>query len=342
MAEHQNIQRSSPVHPGAPDDFQRLTEPYQRELLVHCYRFFGSLEDAEDALQEALLRAWRGWDSLHSPAALRAWLYKISTRVCLDMLKNRRRRSMPSSVYPPANPLDPLPAPIFHPVWLEPLPEEYLDGASTSPEARYELHESVSLAFLTVLQQLPGRQRAALILQDVLGWKAQEAAELLDLSVVAVNSALQRARAAVRQRRPASGFYSRADTDSPQTSALLTRYVQAWEAADLPNLVSLLREDVILSMPPLPAWYQGRAAVQAFFSALLFSPPVPGRFMLSASRANGCPAFAIYQRGEDGSYHLAGLQVIRIEQGQITEIDDFLALDERLFRQFKIPMSINR
>jgi len=342
MAEKQRDFHSTGAHPGLPDEFQYQTAPYQNELLVHCYRFFGSLDDAEDALQETLIRAWRHWDSLKSPGALRAWLYKIATNACLDMLDTRKARSMPGLVSPSANPRDPLPAPPFgrDPIWLNPLPEELLDRQTINPEARYEIRESVSLAFLAVLQKLPGRQRVVLILRDVLGWKTAEAAELLNLSVPAVNSALQRARATLKANRLERGFSARAQADNPQTAALLDRYVRAWEAADSAHLVSLLREDVVLSMPPLPAWYQGRTAVKQFLDIHLFGGQAQGRFRLVATRANGSPAFAAYQRDEQGVYRMGGLQVIRLEHGQIAQIDDFLALDERLFARFNLPLSL--
>ena len=342
MTAADQAQHPSIPNPGIPGDFERQVDPYLRELLVHCYRFLGSMEDAEDALQEALLRAWRARETLRSPDALRPWLYRIATRACLDLLETRRSRSMPPSTHPPATPGEPLPAPVLDPIWIGPLPDEYLDSASPTPEARFELRESVSLAFLTILQQLPGRQRAALLLQDVLGWKAAETAETLGISVAAVNSALQRARSTVRERRPAGGFTPRATAGDPQTADLLSRYVKAWENADLPGLVSLLRNDVILSMPPVPAWYLGREAVREFFGAVLFSAPLQGRFRLLAIRANGSPAFAVYQRDGAGVFRAAALQVIRIDGSQVAQIDDFLVLDEHLFQQFNLPNTIDR
>src|SRR5258706_1830019 len=177
-----------------PRDFEALTGPYRRELTVHCYRILGSFEDAEDALQEALVRAWRQLNTLQSPGALRAWLYRIATNVALNMLAARKARSLPPALSAAADPRAPLPAPSPEALWLEPLPDEYLDHFVPGPEARLEAKESVTLAFLTVLQRLPARQRAVLILRDVLGWRAQEVADLLEASVPAVNSALQRAR----------------------------------------------------------------------------------------------------------------------------------------------------
>lgn len=325
---------------GVSEQFQKLTEPYQRELLVHCYRFLGSLEDAEDALQEAMLRAWRRLDTLQMQASLRAWLYKIATNVSLDMIDHRKARSLPILTSPPADPSAPLPAPLLEPVWLEPIPEEYLDPANLSPEARYEARESISLAFLTLLQTLPGRQRAALILCDVLGWKAQEAADLLELSPAAVNSALQRARASLKKQQPALAPEKTRLADDAQTADLLARYTRAWETADAASLADLLREDVVLTMPPLPAWYRGRAAILAFLAGHLFAgqagPPL-ARFRLIATRANGGPAFAVYQRDEQGVYRPAVLQVLTLGEGGIARMDDFLVVDDRLFKRFHLP-----
>jgi RNA polymerase sigma-70 factor, ECF subfamily len=330
----------SMISANGSDEFQHLTDPYQHELLVHSYRFLGSLDDAEDALQETLLRAWRKWDTLKSPGALRAWLYSIATHVSLDMLDHRKARSMPVLQSQPASPGDALPAPVNDPVWFEPLPEEYLDWKNINPEAKYETRESISLAFLTVLQTLPVRQRVALILMDVLGWRAQEVADLLGLSAAAVNSALQRARATLKARQPQGGFSHSATAGDPQAAALLTRYVQAWENADSAGLVYLLREDVVLSMPPLPAWYQGREAVKAFLDTHLFTGAAQGRFRLVPTRANGCPAFATYQRDASGVYRPGGIQVLQLAGDQIAQIDDFLAFDERLFQRFKLSVSV--
>ena len=322
--------------PREPRDFEALTNPYRRELTVHCYRILGSFEDAEDALQEALVRAWRQLSSLQSPAALRAWLYKIATNVSLNMLAARQARSLPPARLPAADPRAPLPAPSPEALWLEPLPDEYLAGFSPGPEARLETKESVSLAFLTVLQRLPGRQRAVLILRDVLGWQAQEVAELLDASVPAVNSALQRARATLKKHpRPAAGV-------DQQDAALLAEFVQAWEMSDAARLTALLREDAVFSMPPLPAWYHGRSAIQAFLTAQIFIAGQAGRqFRLVATRANGCPAFASYQRDAAGRYRPGALIVLTLAGAQIVQIDDFLASDNQLFFRFHLPLLLD-
>ncbi len=329
---------SAADRPAVDDEFQHLVDPYQRELLVHCYRMLGSQEDAEDALQETLLRAWRRLDSLKEPASMRAWLYKIATNVSLDMIAHHKARCLPAQIYAPADPHDPLPASITEPIWLEPLPEFYVDEQDLSPEARYEARESVTLAFLAALQQLPGRQRAVLILRDVLGWKTAEVAELLDLTIVAVNSALQRARATLKKHQHDRAFQPVTPLDNAQLTALLTRYVQAWETADSTGLVSLLREDAVLTMPPVPAWYHGRAAIKDFLDSFLFAGQFKGRFRVSTTRANGCPAFAVYLRDEDGAHRPSALHVLTVEHHQIAQIDDFLTFDNRLFARFHLPL----
>jgi len=323
---------------GDQDAFERLVEPYRRELLVHCYRFLGALEDAEDMLQETLLRAWRGLHSYAGRASFRAWLYKIATNVCLDALDRHRARVLPNGLAQPATPGDPLPAPVLDPIWLEPLPDSALDslsaGPGADPAAAYEARESVTLAFLSVLQQLPGRQRAALILRDVLGFSADETAQMLDLSTAAVNSALQRARATMNGRvaRPAR------PPAEGQMAELLSRYVRAWETADSAGLVRLLRDDVVLTMPPVPMWLSGRANVQAFLDSFLFAGQAAGRFRLLLTRANGGPACAVYERRPDGRYRPSALQVLTVTaEGQIAVIHDYLTSEPRFFERFGLP-----
>lgn len=318
-------------------DFGLLTERYRRELLVHCYRILGSMEDAEDALQETLFRAWRQSETLRSPSLLRAWLYKIATNTSLNMLARRKVRSMPTDVFKPAQPQESLQAPILDPVWLDPLPDEYIAGEVASPEARYETKESISLAFLAALQRLPGRQRAILIMRDVLGWKPVEIGNLLDLSVPAINSALQRARATMKNYDDQAGH--RIVADDERVAGLLARYVQAWENGDSADLVALLREDAILTMPPLPSWYRGREAIITFLDLHVFSAPhADTQFRVIETRANGCPALASYQRDEAGVYRPGAILVLTVENDQIAQVDDFLALDDRLFLRFKLPL----
>ncbi len=320
--------------------FARLVEPYRHELLVHCYRMLGSFEDAEDTLQETLLRAWRRLASFEGRAPFRAWCYKIATHAALDARDHLQRRSLPTFTHAPADPHAPLPPPLMEPLWLEPLPDAVMTPGCTSPEALYDMRESVALAFLATLQRLPGRQRAVLILRDVLAWRADEVAELLDLTVAAVNSALQRARATM-QTLP--GTY-RMDASTPATNAgvatLLTDYVQAWEETDLLRLTALLHDDAQLTMPPVPAWFFGRTAIHAFLHEHLFGGRPAGAFRLLPIQANCSPAFAAYTLGPDGVYHPAALQVLTISGDRITSMHDFLAVDDRLFTQFNLALTI--
>src|SRR2546426_11581068 len=321
--------------------FQRLTDRYRRELLLHCYRMLGSFHDAEDALQEALLRAWRGLESFQGRSALRPWLYRIATNACLDVIASRRRRALPNATGPAAGAGESLPGPVMEPRWIEPLPDNLIDLRPTvNPEAHYDARESVTLAFLATLQTLPGRQRAALILRDVLGWKAREVADLLETSVAAVNSAVNRVRVSMRGYEPEGRSSGNASAESEQTAALVTRYVGAWQAADAAGLVALLREDALITMPPLPLWYQGRAAIRWFFETQLFAGEAPDRFRLVATRANGSPAFATYRRGDAGEYRLGALQVLTIKGDQIAEIHDFLAIGNSQFPGFDLPVSL--
>lgn len=325
---------------GNHEAFQQLTDPYRHELVVHCYRILGSLEDAEDMVQETLLRAWRRLDSYEGRASFRAWLYKIATNASLDALDSRRARLLPNLTHASADPNDPFPEAIHDPLWLDPLPDSLLHGLSNNPEARYEIRESVSLAFLAALQELPGRQRAVLILRDVLDWSAREVADLLDVTVIAVNSLLQRARETVEKHR--TQWKDRAEPASnQQITALLVRYLQAWETADSASLVALLRDDAILTMPPLPLWYRGRAAIKAFLDTRLFADGVRDRFRLLPAQANGSPAFAVYERDTNGLYRPSALQVLSLQSdGQIVEIQDFLVFDHRLFARFGLPATL--
>ena len=323
---------------GDQDAFQHLIAPHHRELMVHCYRILGSWEDAEDTLQETWLRAWRRLDSFAGRASLRAWLYKIATNAALDALAGRRARTLPPALYAPAPPGDAIPELVPEPHWLEPLPDTLVDDRLTfNPEARYEVRESVTLAFLAALQNLPGRQRAVLILRDVLAWHANEVADLLDTTVPAVNSALQRARTTMQQYQRAQSPAAAPATPDAQIASLLDRYVAAWEAADAATLVALLHEDAVLTMPPFPLWYRGREAIRWFLASYLFTGPAQGRFRLAATRANGAPACAVYQLAEDGRYRAAALHVLTIANEVITEIHDFLTNDARFFARFGLP-----
>src|SRR5215208_3273314 len=226
---------------GDQEAFAQLIDPYRKQILVHCYRILGSFEDAEDMLQETLLRVWKRLDTFEGRSSLRAWLYKVATNAALDALDSRRVRGLPKELYSKSDPTHPLPPPSQEVNWVEPLPDEWIDGQpDIYPEARYEVRESITLAFIAALQKLPGRQRAVLLLCDVMGWSSGEAAEILDMTSAAVNSALQRARATLKQaeRKPAP-----ARLHEP-LATLLSRYVTAWETADSAALIAVLREDV--------------------------------------------------------------------------------------------------
>jgi RNA polymerase sigma-70 factor (ECF subfamily) len=322
---------------GDREAFAQLIEPYRRQILVHCYRILGSFEDAEDMLQETLVRAWKRLDTFEGRSSLRAWLYKIATNASLDALDSRRVRGLPRELYARGDPTQPLPPPSQVINWVEPFPDEWIDDQpDIYPEARYEVRESITLAFIAALQKLPGRQRAVLLLCDVMGWSSKEAAEILDMTTAAVNSALQRARETMkqtaRQTRPAHL--------NEQLSTLLARYVAAWETADSSALIAVLREDVSLTMPPLPVWFGGRADIQAFLDGALFKSYDPFRVRLVPVRANGSPAFAVYQMDRVGLYRAAALHILTIENGGICEINDFLTFDGQLFSRFHLDLLV--
>jgi RNA polymerase sigma-70 factor (ECF subfamily) len=322
---------------GNEQAFAQLIEPHRHELLVHCYRILGSFEDAEDMLQETLVRAWKRLDTLEEHSALRAWLYKVATHVCLDALDARKRRGLSRELYARGDPTRPLPPPSQEVVWVEPLPDEMIDGQpDIYPEACYEVRESITLAFVAALQKLPGRQRAVLLLRDVLGWNAKEAAEILEMTTASVNSALQRARQTMKKTE----YKPQAIHLDEQLSSLLTRYVAAWEAADSAALVAVLREDVAMTMPPLPVWFGGRADIKTFLDGYLFRSMKPFRVRLEPVRANGSPAFAVYQMDSTGIYRAAALHILTVENGEIIEINDFLTFDGGLFSKFGLPLVV--
>lgn len=322
--------------------FEILTAAYRRELERHCYRMMGSLQDAEDLVQETFMRAWEHLETFRQPFSFRAWLYKIATNACLDALAKRPRRSLPIFVYPPADPSEPFTAPPDESpfAWLEPFPEELIAGQDTDPEARYSAVESLSLAFLTVLQALSPRQRAVLILCEVLDWKAKEAAQLLDLSVAALNSALHRARSKMHRMYPfATAQLNSASPNDAATQMLLERYIRAWENADISTLLSILQDEARVSMPPSPSWYQGSVAIGEFMRRTFFSGAARGRWKLLPTRANGQPAAGVYQRAEpSGSYHPFSLHLLSFAQGRCVQVISFI--EPELFGRFGLPSQL--
>ncbi len=313
--------------------FQLLIEPFRRELHVHCYRMLGSLHDAEDLVQESLLRAWKRLDSFAGDASFRAWLYKVATNACLNELRRRPRRLPPPLHGPPEDPTaehTPYAAEISH---LEPYPDRLLDEAGGGdPQAGFIARETIELAFLTAIEVLPPKQRAVLILREVVGWSAAEVAGLLDTSVASVNSALQRARAWIASTRAPA---ARAPVTDESEAALLRRYMQAWEEADMRALATLLREDAVLTMPPAPSWYRGAEAITGFFTSFVFADPNQ-RLRLVPTRANRQPAFAAYVwDAESGSYTSYGIMVLRLEGAEVAEITGFAGRD--LNRFFGLP-----
>jgi RNA polymerase sigma-70 factor (ECF subfamily) len=296
--------------------FRQLIEPHRYAVRLHCYRMLGSLQDAEDLTQETLLRAWRSLDRFEGRASTRTWLHQIATNACLDEIDRRGRRILPVMQGTPEVTYTPGPPVPADTPWLDPVPDTWFELADTAPgpEARYEAKESIELAFIAALQQLPGRQRAVLLLCDVLGWSAPEVAEMLEMTVTAAHSALQRARTGVA--RPSESRPARLSPAAEQE--LVERYVHAWERGDVEALVTLLKKDARLSMPPLPEWYVGIQAIADFFRWAT-GRDAPGPYRMKLSRANGSPAFEIYA-GERPFV----LQVIELDAGGIAEITSFM------------------
>jgi len=315
---------------GDQEAFRELVEPYRRELHLHCYRILGSIQDAEDALQETLLAAWRGLAGFEQRASVRTWLYSVATNRALNMLRAAKRRP---EVGMPPNVALPEPTRPTEPLWLEPYPDVLLGdvlGSPPGPEARYEAKEAISLAFVTALQLLPARQRAVLILRDVLGFRAAEVARMLDSTVESVTSALKRARATLDGRpRPES---SPPPPDSPVERKLVGRLAAAFEANDVDAIVALLADDVRLAMPPLPLEYIGRDEATRFYSVVATRP---GRRRLVRTRANGQPALAFYSQDvEGGEYVASSLTVVTVAGDRCIALDRF---DAGVLRHFGLP-----
>src|SRR5258708_7713406 len=301
--------------------FETLVGMYQRELLVHCYRMLGSIHDAEDLVQETVLRAWEKRATLTSRGSYRAWLDSIATNLCRNTLARVPRRSLPPDTHPQSDPGSPAPPRLREPIWLEPFPDELLANQHSDPEDGALQREQTTLAFLVALQHLTPEQRAILLLREMLEWPAGEVAEWLNLSVSAVNSALQRARRALQEYH----VLPETPTVLPtlQLQSLLDRYVTLWEQADIPGFVALLREDAWFTMPPFPVWFQGRAAIAMVLSTSIFTSGRQRRLL--PTRANGSPAFGLYQReaGAD-AYQLLGLLVLEVVGEQIGNLVAFL------------------
>ena len=321
---------------GDEDAFRELTEPHRRELQVHCYRMLGSLQDAEDALQDTLLTAWRGLAGFEGRAALRTWLYRIATNRCLNVRRSASRR--PAQEWNVPNVEPPEPTRLGEVVWLEPYPDVLLEGAIDAPlgpEAHYEQIESISLAFVTALQVLPPRQLAVLILRDVIGFHAEEVADMLDSSVDSVNSALKRARATLQNRFSTTGDREPPPaSNSPAEDAIVEKFVLAWESADLDALVALLTDDVFIAMPPMPFEYEGRDLVARFCASLFDSGR---RFDLVPTRANGQPAFGVYLRAPTGISHGVGLYVLTLSGSRISAMTRF---ENGVLPSFGLPRSL--
>jgi RNA polymerase sigma-70 factor (ECF subfamily) len=312
--------------------FSAVVERHRSELQVHAYRMLGSLEDAQDAVQDALLRAWRSRATYDGRSTFRAWLYRITTNACLRILERRPKRVLPYDAGPAAE-LGARPQPPADLPWLQPYPDRLLDGAP-GPEEAAVARETIELAFLAAIQHLPPRQRAVLILRDALDWSANETAAVLEMSVPAANSALQRARATMKEQLPAGRLEWATMADAGEAERfLLQTYMEAMERHDERQLVSLLREDVRMAMPPHPTWYEGREAVVAFLAGVAFAPGSEAH-RLVPTRANRQPAFGVY-RGVGADARPFGINVIRIESGLIADMDWFLYPE--LFSVFGLP-----
>jgi len=322
---------------GDGEAFRQVAEPHRRELQLHCYRMLGSLQDAEDAMQDTLLAAWRGFTAFEGRSSLRTWLYQVATSRCLNILRANRRRPV----------VDPLPPGVEVPepsrtgevIWLEPYPDALLGGPDEppGPEGRYEASEAISIAFLTALQALSARQRAVLILRDVLGYRAREVATILDASEESVTSALKRARATVQQRlAPTAEHELPPRPGSPEERELVDRLTRAYETGDIDALVALLTDDVAVTMPPMPLEYCGIEQAARFLAAITFRD---GRtYRLIETRANGQPAFGSYVRDPRGRpLHATSLIVVTLAGDRVSA---FTRFDPSVLTRFDLPLSL--
>jgi RNA polymerase sigma-70 factor (TIGR02960 family) len=321
--------------------FETLTESFRAELQVHCYRIVGSVQDAEDLVQETLMAAWRALEHFEARSSLRSWLYRIATNRCLNHLRDRGRR-LPE-LRAPLEPLPPPPLPtrLSEPVWLEPYPDVLLEGMpdrGQEPDARYEASESIRLAFVFALQRIPPRQRAVLVLRDVLAFRAAEVAEMLGMTEVAVNRTLQRARQTVDRSVPPGSLQDAPLPDSPQERELVSRFAAAFQAGDIQRVVELLTDDALMTMPPEAAEYEGPQAIGRFLSTV----PAAGaleRFRLVPTRANGQPAFGCYMKDPHTPIaHAYGLMVLTLRGDRVAGLAGFA--DTNAFASFGLPRTL--
>jgi RNA polymerase sigma-70 factor, ECF subfamily len=329
--------RTETVQPGGqPEgDFPQVTDPYRRELLAHCYRMTGSVHDAEDLVQETYLRAWRAYHGFEGRSSVRTWLYRIATNVCLTALEGRNRRPLPVGLGAPSSDAG---APLEEKgeiPWLEPVPDALLTGddSTADPSAVVADRDTIRLAFVAALQHLPARQRAVLILRDVLRWKAAEVAEAMETTTASVNSALQRAHATLEKANLSEDTVTEPTTEQ---AAMLDRYVEAFWNKDIEAIVSMLTKDAIWEMPPYAGWYQGAENI-----GRLIDTQCPGgqhEMRMLATRANGQPAFGLYMRGEDGTFTPFHLQVLTIGTNGVEHVGAFF--EESLFTTFGLPASL--
>jgi RNA polymerase sigma-70 factor (ECF subfamily) len=322
---------------GDENAYRRLVEPRQAELHAHCYRMLGSVHDAEDALQEALLRAWRALPRFERRSSIRSWLYRIATNTCLDLIAKRPKRVLPIDYGPPSDPHGGPGPPLVESVWVEPYPD--------APDASYEQRESVELAFIAALQHLPARQRAVLILREVLGFSAKEVCESLETTVASVNSALQRARKTIDEKLPDQSQQATLRTlGDEQVRAIVERYMDAWERGDIDAVVALLAEDATIAMPPMASWYRGADVVVFIsdwaFSGRLYDMEGDRRVRVLPARANGQPAIGTYAWNEEaGRFLPTVLQVLTFDGARIADITGFV--DPSAFARFGLPESLS-
>ena len=316
------------------EDFARLTDPFRAELLAHCYRMLGSVHDAEDQVQETMIRAWRSYGEFEGRASLRTWLYRIATNACLRALENSSRRPLPSGLGSPSgHPEAPLAAARPEVPWLQPIPDALVSAGSADPAEIVASRQSMRLALIAALQYLPARQRAVLILRDVLRWRAAEVADLLGTTTTAVNRMLQRARARLEQAAPDEDEIR--EPADPADRDLLDKYATAFQNADIPAVMQLLREDAVFEMPPEPTWFTGRELIGRFLQTRVLSEP--GRFQMIPTAANGQPALAAYLRDHDGVYRAHSICVLTIEASRIARVTSFN--DPGLFPAFGLPQA---